>query len=131
MRFGESPLANLIACLVLTLFTAFMIGAGDLRATEPLGTLFVVLTAGVTLGLVFPRYVIVISAILGLAVPTAHVLARMNSWTVAGAPQSLWWTMLALFPAIVAALAGSLLHRAILLRPAVTQAARIRESGDR
>jgi len=111
LRFGESPIADLCSCVVLALLTAFMIGAGDLSAVNPVGTLLLVVAAGATLGAVFPRHVLLTATILGLAVPTAHVLARMNSWSVESAPRSLWWALLVLVPAVVAAFAGSVLRR--------------------
>lgn len=114
MSFGRSPVADGISCVVLSLLTGFVVGAGDLDASGPTGTLLVLLAASATLGVAFPRYPLLVAALIGLAVPTAHLLAHTYGWDIAGDRPSVWWTLAGLVPAVIGAIGGAALRRAVM-----------------
>jgi hypothetical protein len=116
LSFGRSRAADLVSCIVLAMLTGFVIGAGDLDAATPTGTLLVLLAASATLGAAFPRYPLVVAAVIGLSVPLAHLLAKYNGWPVAGDRPNLWWTLIGLGPSLIGAFAGGLLRGLVALR---------------
>ncbi|MBL9150582.1 MAG: hypothetical protein JNM94_17995 [Phycisphaerae bacterium] len=116
LQFGRSRAADIVSCVVLSLLTGFVIGAGDLDASSPTGTLLVLLASSATLGAVFPRYPLVVAAVIGLAVPLAHLLAKFNGWPVEGDRPNMWWTLIGLGPSLIGAFAGSLLRGLVALR---------------
>jgi len=96
--------------LVFVVAAAVVIGAlaawVDLHNTEVQPSLVLIVAGGIVLGFADPRSAWVAGVIIGGAIPTAHIAARITGYPVPY-PVELPFTFLAVIVAVVAALIGA------------------------
>lgn len=104
--------------LLLALLFGIAASWVDLHQSEVQPAVACLLVGGLLLGLARPHGALLRAAIIGLAIPIAHLLARWRGWSVAYPTDATtpWFALLALIPASIGALIGAAIRRAVTPR---------------
>jgi hypothetical protein len=93
-------------CVVAATLVGVLAAWVDLHNTEVAPAIVLIVSGGIVLGFIDPRHAWVLGAIIGGAIPTAHILARILSYPVPY-PVELPFTFLAVVVGVIAALIGA------------------------